>query len=123
MTSPTTTTTIKIKNKMAASDKLTAGLIPKWSIEIEADLIEEVRKKVHLWDIKHPFYLKKSLKKCSYNEIALVLSNRWPSYSSLFSEGKLFACIYRYIQNICNLFFISYFTLNLSVNLLLEIFS
>ncbi|XP_035234001.1 uncharacterized protein LOC118205825 [Stegodyphus dumicola] len=60
-------------------------------LEIEADLIEEVKKKPYLWDIKHPYYTKKTLKKVGYEEIAENMKERWPEYAGKFQYDLMLA--------------------------------
>ncbi|KFM58786.1 hypothetical protein X975_16198, partial [Stegodyphus mimosarum] len=66
-------------------------VVKSWTVEIEADLIDELKKKPYLWDIKHPYYTRKNLKKVSYEEIAEILKERWPEYAGNFQYDLMLA--------------------------------
>ena len=60
-----------------------------WSADIEEILIEEVKKRDYLWNIKNSMYSKKTLKRCGYTEIQGILQEAYPFRTSLFSTpGK-----------------------------------
>lgn len=60
----------------------------KWTDEQERVLIENVQEKPHIWDIKHPHYINRTLKRCSYEEIVQTLIAKFPENEKLFTVGK-----------------------------------
>ncbi|KFM82136.1 hypothetical protein X975_25639, partial [Stegodyphus mimosarum] len=67
------------------------AVVRSWTVEIEANFIYEIQKKPHLWDVKHPYYTRKTLKKVSYDEIGESLKQRWPEYAGNFEYDLMIA--------------------------------
>ena len=59
-----------------------------WNLEMEIVLIDEVRKRENLWNIKHVYFKVRNLRKHSYEEIVEILRLHSSQDTSALTAGK-----------------------------------
>lgn len=59
----------------------------KWTSSMEVFVIDNFHERRMLWDVHHPYYFKKGLKKMQLEDIVIKLKEIWPQETKGLKSG------------------------------------